>query len=154
MSRWQSLAEQFASAPDLAGLTDDQVRSVVEVLALTIHADETVAPIEVAGFNHLVAGLPMMEGRETLVHEHVKEANKRARAAVTDDSVRRELARDAASRLQGSGLREQVFRMAASLASVDFEVVPAEEQALGWLAEAFEIASDRARDIIDEASPP
>lgn len=149
MARWKSLTEELGASPLLAALSDAQVEAVVDVLALVIYADETVAPIEVAGFNHLVFDLPWMEGRGELIRGYVRGSASRARQAVASEGAAMDLARAAASRLEGAELRELVLRMAASLAGVDMEVAPAEALALDRVAEAFEIDRARAREIVD-----
>ena len=151
MTKWQSLAEDLGEDDALVDLTDDQVEAMVDVLALIIHADETVAPIEVAGFNHLVFNMPWTKGRRERLEDAVKGAASRAREAGADEEARQEIAHAASPRLGGAPVRERVFRMAATLAGVDLEVNAAEVRALSWLAEALEIDADSARSIVERA---
>jgi tellurite resistance protein len=154
MSRWQSLAKDIGSDPVLRNLSAAQVAAVVDVLALSIYADGDVSPIEVAGFNMLVFDLPWAKGHAETIQQHVADAVGRIRASAGDEAQRRAMAEAAAAGLGGAALRENVFRMAAILANVDFELEPAEVDTLAWLAEVFGIDRARAQAMVDELRAP
>jgi tellurite resistance protein len=145
---WSEMAESMSNDPTLRGLSDEQVRAVIEALALTIHADNKVAPLEVAGFNHLLFDLPWLEDRHELLRSHVPRAAQKARAA--NDGLAGEVyAADIADRLGSQQVRERVFVMAASLAHVDMRIDPSENKALGWLIAAFGIDEPTRDEVLE-----
>lgn len=149
---WEQMASELVDDPEMKGLTDGQVGAVVDVLALTIHADRKVTPVEVAGFNHLFFDLDWLEGRHDLVRELVPKSA--AKASVDGDRDQGlALARAAAEVLGSDSLKERVFVMAASLAAVDMKMTPAENEALGWVAEAFGIDEEQRSKIIEQVRP-
>jgi hypothetical protein len=149
ITAWERMAKGIADDPELKGLTDAQIEAIIDVLALAIHADRSVSPVEVAGFNHLFFDLAWLEGRHQLVRDHVPGAAKRAVAAGADPEAARSLITAAASVISSGALREKVFEMAVSLASVDTKVKPEEREVLRALADGFGIDEGRRTAIVD-----
>lgn len=146
---WHQMAEGMSNDPALQNLADEQVKAIVEALAFTIHADNKVAPLEVAGFNHLLFDLPWLEGRHELIRDHVPVAAQRART--TQQQMEGEShAEDIAQRLVSPAVMEKVFIMAASLAQVDMKLDPAENLALSRLGEAFSVNETRRQEILEQ----
>ena len=142
VASWERLTRELVRDPSMQELTDDQVRAMIDVILLTMHADRRVSPLEVAGFTHLFFDLPWLQSREELVREHIPKAAERG-AVAGDEAKGRALARDVAERLGGDrALRERVFLMAASLAAADSAVEAGEKQALTWVADAFGISPE------------
>lgn len=146
---WHQMAEGMSNEPALQDLADDQVQAIVEALAFTIHADNKVAPLEVAGFNHLLFDLPWLEMRHDLIREHVPLAAQKARATQVEIAGKAH-AEDIAQRLESPAVMEHVFIMAASLAQVDLKLDPAENLALARLGDAFGIERVKQKEIIEQ----
>lgn len=149
VAKWSSVAKEFSSSLELRGLDDDQLRALIELLALTIHADSKVSPVEVAGFNHLFFDLDWLSDRQELVREHIPKAAERA-AVDGDAEAGLALARSAAEQLRSAEIRSLVFRISASLAAIDQRLVLRENRALGWIAEAFDIDTTEREAVIAE----
>ena len=67
LSDWQDMARQVVEDPVLQGLSDDQVRAIIDVFALIIQADRQVNPAEVVGFNYLFYDLDWMSQRHEVI---------------------------------------------------------------------------------------
>jgi len=148
ITSWEQMARDLVADPELEGLSDEQIKAIIDVLAMTLHADENVSPVEVAGFNHLFFDLPWLEERHELVREHIPRAVKRAVGA---DALA--VAGDAAKHFELGSQREKVFQMAAILASVDSKVKEGENAILVGIAEAFDIDEERRSAIIEASKP-
>lgn len=154
ISSWEQRARDLLSDPRLQGLPSEHVEAIIDVLTLTIHADQNVSPVEVAGFNHLFFDLPWLEDQHELVREHIPVSVKKAIAA-GEAGTECELAADAAARLEGGGtsLKEKVFLMASILASVDMKLKEGENKVLCTVGDAFGLEEQRRVEIISQSKP-
>lgn len=138
MATWQQLADDLKTDPALAGLGEEQIKAVVDVLVFTIHADEVAGFMEEAELEHQLFELPWMADKEAKVEAFVHDATERAKGA-TDEGPYREVVSAAAELLGDAAVRGKVYQMALTLANADMQIHPEEHKALTWLAEAFEI---------------
>lgn len=154
ITSWEQAARDLLSNPILQGLPDEQVEAIIDVLTLTIHADQNVSPVEVAGFNHLFFDLPWLEDRDGLVREHIPVAVKKAMAA-GEGGTERALADEVASTLEDGGalLKEKVFLMASILASVDMRLKEGENKVLRVVGEAFGLDDHKRAELVSQARP-
>ena len=151
LAAWQHVAAKLVQDPSLKDLNDDQIKALIEVLALVIHADRKVAPIEVAGFNYLFFDLTWLQHRRDLIRQHVPWAADKAAGTVIDPTKGPPVASELAARLSSAELREKVFFMAASLTAIDLRVEPGENEALRWLAEAFGLEDPHREQLFNKA---
>ena len=144
MATWHQLADDLKTDAALADLDEGQIEAVIDVLVLTMHADEVVGFMEEAELEHMLFELPWMADKESKVDAFVKAATARARG-VQDEAAFRAIADQVAARLPDEAVRAKVYLMAVTLANVDMQIHSGEHEALTWLADAFEIPeSDRA----------
>lgn len=152
ITSWEQTARDLLSEAELQEIPDEQVKAIVDVLSLTIHADQNVSPVEVAGFNHLFFDLPWLEERHELLRSHIPISVKKAVGAGSEEDSRA-IAIDVASKLIGDSLREKVFLMASILASADMRLKEGENKVLHMVADVFNIDEDRRDAIIQKAMP-
>ena len=142
MASWQQLADDLKTDPALTNLTTEQIGAVIDVLILTIHADEEVGFMEEMELEHQLFELPWMADKEVKVAAFIKQATAKAESVKSEDDFRKIIS-VAAARLTEPAVREKVFSMAVSLANIDYDINQAEHLTLLWLAEALEIADPK-----------
>jgi hypothetical protein len=144
MESWQRLANEVKTDPALRHLTEKQVEAVVDVLLLTIHADQQVSFMEEAELEHMLAELPWSADKDERMPTYIREATQRLQALAAEGRERlRTVAESSAAALVDEKVREKVYRMAAELAGIDVAVNDMERDVLTWLADCFEIPESR-----------
>lgn len=144
MESWQKLANEMKTDPALKHLSEKQVEAVVDVLLLTIHADQQVSFMEEAELDHMLGELPWSTDKETRMPEYIREATQRLQALAAEGRERlRTVAESSAAALVDPQVREKVYHMATDLAGVDVAVNDMERDVLTWLADCFEIPESK-----------
>ncbi len=138
MATWQQLADELKTDPVLTKLDEEHVEAIIDVLLLTMHADEKVAFMEEAEFEHLLHELPWMQDKQEKIHAHIEATTGKIKT-IENESDFRALADNAAKVLVEESVREKAYHMAVALAGADMELHPEEHRVLTWLAECFEI---------------
>ncbi len=138
MATWQQLADELKTDPVLEKLDEKQVESLIDVLMLVMHADEKVAFMEEAEFDHLIYELPWVESKHDKIEAHIKTTRTRL-GSVDGEADYRKLVSDATKLLVSPDVRVKTYRMAVTLAEADMELHPDEHKVLTWLAEDFGI---------------
>lgn len=134
----------------LSQLTPDEVRAVVELLALAVYSDGQYAFLEEMELEHQLMQLPWMANQQALVEECLGEAAKRALDVRGEASFREAIA-SAATRLPSKEVQRKVYQMVGTLMWADSHLEPGEKATLGWLAQAFLLDEAEAADLLGDA---
>jgi len=117
MEPWHKLANEMKTDPVLKHLTEKQVEAVVDVLLLTIHADQQVSFMEEAELEHLLAELPWSADKDERMPQYIHESTQRIQALAAESRERlRTVAEASATALVAPEVRDKVYRMATELA--------------------------------------
>jgi hypothetical protein len=140
MESWHKLANEMKTDPALKHLSEKQVEAVVDVLLLTIHADQQVSFMEEAELEHMLAELPWTTDKDVRMPAYIRDATQRIEQLASEGRERlRTVAEASAAALVDPAVRQKIYDMAADLAGVDVTVNDMERDVLGWLADCFEI---------------
>jgi hypothetical protein len=150
LSDWQDMARQVVEDPVLQGLSDDQVRAIIDVFALIIQADRQVNPAEVVGFNYLFYDLDWMSQRHEVIKGRIGEVTKKVARLLTQPGPPKAFLDELAARLTGMELRRHVFTLAVGLSAVDSRIAPEESEALQWVADVFGLDEAKRASIMQK----
>jgi len=140
---WDALADELRNDPALSGLDEASTRAVIDLLALVVHADGKVGVLEQSEFEDQVDSLPWLAGKD------VGPALARAKDTRGETAVRTAV-QQATRRLNGLGVEDKVYRMAAQLAWADLNLHRDESTVLRCIAESLGL-SPQAAAAIDAA---
>ena len=148
MLTWQKLADDLKTDSVLDNLTDAQAESIIYVLSVTLHIDNRVAFMEKIEFDDLLLEIPWSPDKQAKVETFLKLAHEKVQTA-NDDEIKT-IFKTASQHITDPAIREKVYTMSAILAWSDAELHHTESQGLIWLAQAFEMDSARAKEILDQ----
>ena len=138
MTTWHQLADELKTDEALAGLDQAGVEALLDILLVTIHADQDVGFMEQAEFEQMIFELPWLEQKHDVVERRIKATRERLRTLRGDDDLR-QLLSEAAAKLEAAPVRAKAYSMAVTLAQADMDVNAAEKKVLGWLADLWGI---------------
>lgn len=136
---WNQLTDELSTDDALAHLSNEQAEAIITALAVVMHADDRVGTLERNEFSDQVDRLPFYDAKDmttALIEDAITKA-----AACTDDGAHKAIIDTIAARLTDAHLREETFRMAATLAYADLELHANESAVLGWMAAAFNLSA-------------
>ena len=140
MSDWTELVGELGERGDL---TTPQVQALVEVLALVLYADNRCSALEEREF------LQSLLATETLgAFEHIISAQLNVSAAPSrhaHEQSRRDIARRACGKLDGSTLRRPIFVIAKSLMESHEKLGRPHCNVIELLADEFEFTDETPR---------
>lgn len=150
MSFFSEIADKLVHDAHLESLSAAQCEAVIDVLALTLYADDEANVLERAEFEQLLHRLPLAFDDHTLLDAKAGAAILRAES-ITDDAGRLEALAGISRVLTDAGVRRRVLKMCAQLAFADFEANPAEHRIITMIGESFEVPKPFIDAILHDA---
>lgn len=145
MSNWATMVTRANTRANLRDLTTNQVHAVVDMLCLVIYADNRMSALEQIEFEETLLELDWTESKEQIVRARINTASSPARYANSREA-RLELVSKAV-KLLGQTVDDQnegIFGLIASMAFSDLVLHRREKELLNYIADALNIASERA----------
>lgn len=149
MGFMQRMFQRFFADPELEGLTEDQIRAVIDLLHAIVWADHTVTDEEQRELRAQVLRMPWSRKLDRpRLEEQLKSSLERA-------STRKEaglaaLVRQAATTLPEGGVREKIAIMMIAISCAD-GIADSERQLIDAFAAVAGIPQKRVVQLIEEA---
>lgn len=137
---WTQLADELGTDSSLQALDATGVAAVIDLLALVVYADASLGMLEQNEFEEQLNALPFLAGKDP--------AGALAKAKAANDAAAWQAIIDASVKiLDGKGVGERIYRMAAELAHADLRLHRNESAVLKAIVAAFGIDADTAAQI-------
>ncbi|MCA9546087.1 MAG: TerB family tellurite resistance protein [Myxococcales bacterium] len=137
---WNQLTDELSTDDALAHLDREQAEAVITALAVVMHADDRVGTLERNEFSDQIDRLPFYDAKDmttALIEDAIAKA-----AGAKGEGAFKAIIDTVAVKLTDAHVREETFRMAATLAYADLALHAGESAVLGWLAAAFNLSPD------------